>query len=157
MHASIPAWVPVLFLGLMVLGYRQSMTRTVRPAALLGLALGMFGLSLYGVIAAFGPAVPALVLWAAGYAAAGYVGMRLLASSPMAAVGPLVRIPGSWVPMMLLLGIFTAKFVLGFAAGVHAGFLHDLWFVAAMSGLLGALSGGFGARALAVQRVARAA
>jgi hypothetical protein len=62
--------------------------------------------------------------------------------------------PGSWVPLMLLLGIFAAKFALGLAAAVHSSLLQQTGFGAAMGGLLGALSGGFGGRALAVQRAA---
>lgn len=157
MTASIPVWVPVFFLVLLFLGYRQSLARTVRPTTLVALALAMFGLSLYGVIATFGPVGQALVLWAAGYAGAVFIGTRLVSSSRMAVVGSSVRVPGSWVPLVLFLSIFAVKFALGFAAGVQSPVLHSVWFVAAMSAVLGALSGGFGARALAVHRVANAA
>jgi hypothetical protein len=46
MIASIPVWVPVLFLVLLTLGYRQSLARTVRPGTLVVIALAMFGFSL---------------------------------------------------------------------------------------------------------------
>lgn len=157
MTASIPVWVPVVFLALVFLGYRQSFARTVRPNTVAGLALAMWGFSLYGVVAAFGPVGLALGLWAAGYAAVAFMGARLVASGRMAVVGPSVRIPGSWVPLALLLSMFAAKFALGFAAGVQSPVLQSAGFVAAMSAVLGALSGGFGARALAVHRVARSA
>ena len=45
-----------------------------------------------------------------------------------------------------------AKFVLGFAQGVHAPVLQQPLFIAGMSAVLGAFSGGFGSRALAVHR-----
>lgn len=157
MAASIPAWVPVVFLVLLLLGYRQSLTRTVRPSALVAIALAMFGFSLYGVIAAFGLVALALVLWAGGYGAAAFIGAGLVSTSRMAVVGSSVRLPGSWVPLALLLSIFAAKFTLGFAAGVHSPVLHSTWFVAAMSCVLGTLGGGFSARALAVHRFASTA
>jgi len=142
------------FLLLLGLGYRQSMPRRVRPGASLAMALGMFGLSLYGIATAFGAAPLALLAWAAGYALAAMAGARLRAASGMVAAGSSVRMPGSWVPMALMLGIFAAKFALGFAAGVRSPLLHEPWFVAAMGAVLGALSGGFAARAVAVYRAA---
>jgi len=157
MTASIPVWVPVVFLALVLLGYRQSFARTVRPTAVAGTALAMWGFSLYGVVAAFGAVGWALGLWAAGYAGVAFMGTRLIASGSMAVVGSSVRIPGSWVPLALMLGIFTAKFALGMAASVHSPVLQSAGFVAVMSAVLGALSGGFGARAMAVHRVARSA
>lgn len=157
MLAFIPAWVPAVLLGLLALGWRLSRTRTVRPAALAAIALAMFAFSLFGVASAFGVDPVALLVWVAAYAAAAIGGARLVSPAGMARVGALVRVPGSWLPMALLVGIFAAKFVLGFAAGVRSPVLHDPVFVLAMSAALGLLSGGFGARAMAVHRFARAA
>jgi hypothetical protein len=155
--ASIPVWVPAVLLGLLALGWRLSRTRTVRPAVLVAIPVAMFGFSLAGVASAFGVDLPALLVWVAAYAAAAIGGARLVSPAGMARVGALVRVPGSWLPMGLLIGIFAAKFVLGFAAGVHSPVLHDPMFVLAMSATLGLLSGGFGARAVAVHRFVRAA
>lgn len=154
MFAYIPVWVPLVLLLLVVLGLRQARTREVRPGLLVGVAVAMFGFSLFGVVSAFGAAPAALLPWAAAYGAAAFWGARRVPLRGMARVGTAVRVPGSWVPLALMLGIFGAKFLLGSAAGVHAGFLHELWFVAAMSVVLGLLSGGFGARAVAVRRFA---
>ena len=60
MTSFIPPWVPLVLLGLIVLGYRQSNTRLVAPATLTGVALGMFVFSLYGVVSAFGASPLAL-------------------------------------------------------------------------------------------------
>lgn len=152
MMAFIPVWVPVVFLPLLVIGYRQSVTRTVRPGVLVGVALVLLAISFYGVIAAFGPVLLAGGLWTLGYAASVAVGSSLIRSERMALVDSAVSVPGSWVPLVLMMGIFSAKFALGVAAGVKAPLMHSPAFVAGMSGLLGALSGGFGARAVAVYR-----
>ena len=65
MLASIPVWVPILLLGLVFLGYRQSLPRTVKPGTLVAVALAMFAFSLYGVVGTFGAEPLALLLWAA--------------------------------------------------------------------------------------------
>jgi hypothetical protein len=154
MTASIPAWVPVLFVALAFLGYRLSLPRTVRPAKLLLIALAMFAWSLYGLVGSFGLAPLALLLWALGYGAALTLGVRYFSAQGLTAVGDQVRMPGSWVPLGLLMGIFSVKFVLGAAMAMRAPMLHDLAFIAGVSLVLGTLSGGFGARALAALRCA---
>jgi hypothetical protein len=156
MSASIPLWAPAVLLLLVGVGYRQSRARTVRPATMIAVATGMLVFSLYGVAAAFHGAAAALVSWVAGYALAITTGNRLVSLDDMGVAGNAVRIPGSWVPLALMLGIFAIKFVLGFAEAVHSPLLHSVLFIAAMSGSLGAISGMFGARAVAVHRVARA-
>jgi hypothetical protein len=156
MLSSIPFWVPLLFVVLLFLGYRESLPRTVKPATLVGIALAMLGFSLYGVVSTFGPEPLALLLWVSGYIVAVVLGARHFASRGLVAVGTSVRIPGSWVPLVLFLSIFAAKFTLGFASGVRSPLLLSAAFIATMSGLLGALSGGFGARALAIHRFAAA-
>jgi hypothetical protein len=155
--ASIPAWVPVLFIGLAVLGYRQSFARVVKPAVLVAIALAMAAYSLYGVVGIFGASALALLAWAKGYALVLALATPRVAAGGLSMVGAAVRMPGSWAPMGLILGIFAARFVLGAAVALDTPLLHSAWFVAAMAGALGALSGGFGARALAVHRFASAA
>lgn len=157
MLSHIPLWVPAVFLLLTALGYRLSVTRVVRPGVSLGTAAAMLGFSAYGVLAAFGTEAAALGLWALGYALALLGGARLVPSRGMAVVAAGVRVPGSWVPMGLLLGIFMVKFALGFAVGVHSPLVHSAWFVTAASAALGMLSGAFGARAVVVHRFARGA
>jgi hypothetical protein len=157
MSNAVPLWVPVVFLLLLALGYRQSATRNVRPGTVVAIALAMLAFSLYGVVSAFGSAPVALLAWALGYALAVVGGARLFASAGMAAAGAFVRVPGSWAPLALVLSIFAAKFALGFAAGVRSPLVHEAWFGGTMAAVLGTLSGGFAARAVAVHRVASTA
>lgn len=154
MTASIPAWVPVLFVALAFLGYRLSMPRTVRPGKLLLIALAMLAWSLYGLVGQFGLAPLALLLWVLGYGAALTLGARYFSAQGLTAVGDRVHMPGSWVPLALMMGIFSARFVLGAATAMHSPMLHDAAFIAGTSLVLGVLSGGFGARALAALRCA---
>jgi hypothetical protein len=157
MTASIPAWPFFLFAGLVLLGYRQSRDRVVQPGTLAKVALAMLALSLYGVTAAFGASLVPVLAWALGFAAAVFLGAPLLAPRGLAKEGAAVRMPGSWVPMGLMLGIFMTKFGLGFATGMGAHVLKEVWFVAMVSAVLGLFSGAFAARATAVHRFVRTA
>ncbi|MCE4556222.1 DUF6622 family protein [Roseateles cellulosilyticus] len=150
----MPLWPFAILAILMLVGWRQSRDRVVRPSTLVKVALGMLALSLYGVLTAFGANLVPLLAWAAGFAACVKLGGQLLAPRGLSHEGAAVRVPGSWWPMGLMMGIFIAKFALGFATGVDAHVVHETWFIAAMSLLFGLLSGAFSARAKAVQRFA---
>lgn len=150
MPYAIPTWVPAVLFLLIFLGYRQSTTRAVRPGTAVGVAIAMFAFSFYGVSAAFGASPLAFAAWAVGYALSAVFGSRWFASRGMVRDGAAVRVPGSWVPMGLMLGIFAAKFVLGVVHGIGLPVEHQPGFVALMSSCFGLLSGGFGARAIAI-------
>ena len=155
--SSIPFWPFAVLAGLVMLGYRQSQDRVVRPGMLAKVALAMLALSLYGVTTAFGAHMVPVLAWAVAFAAAVFIGGPLFAPRGLAKEGAAVRMPGSWVPMGLMLGIFMTKFGLGFATGMGAHVLQEVWFIAAMSAVLGLFSGAFAARATAVHRFVRAA
>ncbi len=157
MTASLPVWPFFLLAGLVMLGYRQSRDRIVQPGTLAKVALAMLALSLYGVTAAFGAHMMPVLAWALAFAAAVFFGGPLLAPRGLAREGEAVRMPGSWVPLGLMLGIFMTKFGLGFATGMGAHVLQEVWFAAVVSAVLGMFSGAFAARAVAVHRFFRAA
>jgi hypothetical protein len=156
MTASLPLWPFAILAGLVVLGIRQSRDRIVEPGAMARMALAMLVFSLYGVTAAFGVEPLPLLAWALGFAASMVLGAPVLAPRGLAREGNAVRLPGSWLPLGLMVGIFVAKFALGFATGVGAHVVHEAWFIAVVSAILGMFSGAFAARAMAVQRFVRA-
>jgi hypothetical protein len=155
MNASIPVWPFAILVVLVALGYRQSQDRVVQPGTLTRLAMAMLALSLYGVISAFGAGLVPVLGWVAGSVAALRLGRPMFEPRGLAREGNAVRMPGSWLPLVLMIGIFVAKFVLGFATGVGAPVLQQTWFVAMMSAMLGLFSGAFAARARAVRRFAQ--
>jgi len=157
MHASMPHWPFFIFAGLLALGMRQSRDRLVQPAAVAVMALAMLGLSLYGITAAFGTEALPVLAWATGVVALLGSGGRLLTPKGLTRVGNAVHMPGSWVPLGLMMGIFSARFGLGFATGMGADLVHEPAFIVLMSLGLGLLSGAFALRAIAVQRALRRA
>jgi len=157
MTASLPVWPFAILAVLFVLGRRQARDRVVEPGTMVKVALAMLALSLYGVTAAFGAHVVPVLAWALGFAASVLLGGPVFAPRGLARQGSAVRVPGSWLPLALMLGIFVGKFALGFATGTGAPVVHEAWFAALMSTTFGLLSGAFAARAAAVVRFMHAA
>ncbi|QIE24899.1 DUF6622 family protein [Caballeronia sp. SBC2] len=154
-----PHWVWWLLAALISLGVKQMQSghRTLRAATVIPIA--MAALSFYGVVSVFAHESIALVAWAAAMLAA-------LAISLAAGVGSKVRwlaaeqrllVPGSWVPLMLMLGLFVIKFGANVALATHPDMSIDGIFAGSVSFAYGTFSGIFLARGLAMWRVARQA
>ncbi len=153
--SSLPLWPFVILAALVALGWRQSRERLVRPGTLARVALGMLALSLYGVTSAFGAALLPVLAWGLGFAAALGPAGAVFAPRGLSREGEAVRLPGSWLPLALMLGIFLSRFALGMATGTGSPLLHQAAFIATVSAALGLFSGAFAARARAVGRCAR--
>ncbi len=154
MLTHIPNWVFALLAGLVVLGFVQSRRREVTPSVSLALSVGLAAYSLWGVVSAFAGAVLPLVGWAAGMGLALTVASRALAPKGVVYLAERGRviIPGSWLPMALILGIFAVKFWLGYAAGTGAPVSPQSAIAVVAGALLGVLSGGFAVRGLTIWR-----
>lgn len=144
-----PYWVYPLFLGLIALGYLQSRPRDLAPAmvAILPLALGVF--SLTRVLAVFGPAPLGLAAWAAGTAAALLLNRALKqpAGARWSEATGTFRVPGSWVPLVLMMAVFFARYALAVSQVMTPDLVRTAAFTAAASFGFGLLSGVFLARA----------
>ena len=109
-----PPWVFVLFFALLALGYLQSRPRVVSPARLAILPAFFIAYSLYGVASAFGGDTPHLLAWASGIGAAvllgGMFGRR--AGARWDAAAQAFHVPGSWVPLALMMTVFFARYAI---------------------------------------------
>jgi hypothetical protein len=119
----------------------------------------MTSLSFYGVMSVFAQQSIALAAWAAAVLAA-------VALSHAVGVGNKTRwlaceqrllVPGSWVPMMLILGLFVIRFGANVMLAIHPDLSIDRLFAILVSFAYGAFSGIFLARGLAMWRIARQA
>jgi hypothetical protein len=156
MFTHIPLWVFAVLALLLALGYLQSRTRQVNPTVLRFVALGFLAYSLWGVVGSFGPGWLSLAPWFLGLAVA-VLGTRASFWAQGASLVPNTRrvlVPGSWLPLALMLSIFAVKFALGFAAGAGTPVISGSLAAAACALVLGLLSGLFAARARAVASVA---
>ncbi|WP_374673235.1 DUF6622 family protein [Ideonella sp.] len=154
MLSHVPAWVYGVLLALLALGLLFSRPRAVRPVVPALTALGFGAYSLYGVISSFGASPGSLVPWALGLVASmvgsrpwvGPVGMSRVPGSSR------VLVPGSWLPLALMMGIFALKFFVGIVHGARLPLGALAGFGPAVSLVLGLCSGVFMARALNVRR-----
>jgi len=145
-----PLWVLPLFLGLLALGYLQSRPRDLQPirVAILPLALGAY--SLARVLADFGPAPAHLAAWTAGGAAAILLNLALKqpAGARWSDANGTYHVPGSWLPLALMLAMFFARYALAAGLAMRPALILAPGFAAGVCFALGLLGGMFLARAL---------
>jgi hypothetical protein len=151
-----PAWVWGLLAALTALGLSQAREREVGLARVTLLPLAMVALSLGGVLSAFGPAPVALGGWIAGLGLALVLGARFVpvrnaAWSPQTAT---LHVPGSWLPLALILGLFALKYTAGVNLALHPRLAGDPGFASLCSLAYGGFSGLFLAQALSLRALA---
>jgi hypothetical protein len=152
-----PHWVWGILAALIVIGFKQTLPRRRSVRSSTSLPLLMAILSLYGVASAFSRQPLALIAWVGGAAIALWLAqsLRVWGEIRWLPQERSVLMPGSWLPLALLLGLFMIKFAVAVALSTTPSLAVDAG-SAGMAGLLyGGFSGLFLARTLAVWRVVR--
>ena len=152
-----PSWVFVLFFVLLAFGYYQSKDRVVNRNKVTILPAVMVVLSFYGVLSVFGSTPFALSSWLAGVAITVYLGLKFANSSGVsfATETRSFSVPGSWLPLALMMAIFFTKYAVGVILARKFPIAGELAFIGSISLIYGLLSGVFLARAVAILRTAR--
>lgn len=153
--AGTPHWVWALLGGLLVLGLSQLRTRRTGLARALALPLSMSALSLYGTVNAFGVSAPVLACWALAAALALALSLRrpLPAGARYEAARREFEQPGSWVPLLLILGIFCTKYAVGVLLALHPEQHANTSLALPVAALYGFFSGLFAGRSLRLLRL----
>ena len=155
---NTPLWVWGLLAALLALGLSQARGRRVGLMRMALLPLVMVGLSVWGMVAAFGHSPLfgyVLLAWASGAA----LMLALLASqaSPAGtrydAASRSFQVPGSWVPLALILGIFLTKYIVGVDLAMQASLANDGQYTLIIGALYGLFSGIFAGRAARMWRL----
>lgn len=156
---NTPSWVWGLLATLVALGFSQIATRRVSTLRMGLMPVAMTGLSLWGTVSAFSQSPLfgyALLAWAAGAALmVGLIGPR--AAAPGASYDAGTRsfnVPGSWLPLALILGIFLTKYGVGVELAMQPALAHDGQYSLIVGGLYGLFSGTFAGRAARMWRLA---
>lgn len=157
--ANTPVWVWALLLALLWLGFSQTRARSAGLPRILILPVVMTGLSLSGTISSFGVAPMILLTWIAATAIMVWLVSRRPAPAPTRynRNTDLFLLPGSWMPMALILGIFSIKYVVGATLAMRPELAKGIEFSATIAALYGALSGVFIARAARLWKLRRQA
>jgi len=148
--AHTPRWVFVLFAALVWLGAKQLLAGSVSLTRVTVMPIAMTGLSIYGVLSAFGDSPMALMAWAAAAALMLWTVLQrpLAAGTRYDTATRKFQVAGSAVPLVLMMGIFFTKYVVGVLLVMHPELKHQLGFALGISALFGGFSGIFSARAL---------
>ena len=156
--ANTPKWVFVLFAALLWLGLNQLLTRKIQLTRVTLIALGMGAFSFYGAASAFAANPMALLAWLVAMALAAAVVMQrpLPAATRYDPASQRLTVPGSAVPLALMMGIFFTKYAVGVSLAMQPVLATHLDFALAVSTLYGVFSGIFAARAARLWRLAMA-
>ena len=151
-----PVWVWAVLAKLVVVGLWQTRARQMGVLRVTVLPLVMIALSLGGVLSVFAHLPAAIGGWAAGVGAALAFGRNLVTVrgahwSPRTAA---LHVPGSWLPLTLVLVLFAIKYVAAASLALHPLLATDAAFAGACCLGVGCLSGLFLARSLSLRSLA---
>jgi hypothetical protein len=143
--AHTPRWVFALFIALVVFGLQQTKTRGVTLQRLMLLPLAMLGLSFYGVWSTFEGSALGAACWLAAAVATAQASQIFNFARDVRYSADLRRfvMPGSWLPLALMMGIFFTKYGVGIALAQHAELRAVGSFVVIISLVYGFWSGMF--------------
>lgn len=158
---NTPSWVWGLLAALLALGISQVRGRTASMTRIAVMPVAMIGLAVYGMVSAFGNSPNlASVLGAWLLAALATIAVVLQFRLPEATrFDPITRtfdIPGSFVPLLLILGIFLTKYIVGVEVAMKPPLASDPQYTLVVGALYGAFNGVFTGRSLRLLRLARA-
>ena len=148
----VPIWVFPLLVGLIVLGWSQTRSRTMPLWRALVLPLVMTVMSPLAVLASAGVLLVALPAWLLGWLLPVVLAGHRARPARLQIDAGRITVPGSWWPMVLILSIFVARFVVGATLGVNPALADSAALSLAIGLVYGLLSGAFIARVIPLLR-----
>ena len=143
-----PTWVWALLAALIALGLSQARKRSASLARIAITPVAMTALSIWGTVAAFGGSPQfgqAFMAWSA-MAAASLAAVAPFSPPAGTRYDPATRsftLPGSWIPMLLIVGVFLTKYVVGVELALQPPLAHDGTYMLAVATIYGVFSGIF--------------
>jgi hypothetical protein len=150
-----PVWVWGLLIALLALGFSQTRQRDLQPWRLLMLPLTLLGLGLWSMAPGFMAFPLSALVWVAALG----VGVALLAGRPARAgtrwlpAEQRLRLPGSWMPMLLILATFLLRYAANVGMALNPGWRSAPWLLLPLALLYGGLSGIFLGRSVSLLRL----
>jgi hypothetical protein len=141
-----PTWVWGLLAGLLALGLSQLRDRSAGLARVSIMPVAMSVLAVSGTFSAFGSTplfAAAIAVW---FATAATAIAMVLPTDAGARYDPATRryaLPGSVVPLLLIVGVFLVKYVVGVELAMAPHLVEDTQYAMTVAALYGAFSGIF--------------
>lgn len=154
---STPSWVWSLATGLAVLGASQLKGRQASLARVSLMPVVMTSFSVWGTLSAFGGSpllAQAIGAWSAAAVAVFALVARLPTQARYDADARRYAIPGSVTPLLLMVGIFLVKYVVGVDLAMAPQLIRDPTYALTVAGLYGAFTGLFVGRAARLWKLA---
>lgn len=154
---STPTWVWGLLATLLAVGFSQVRDRTASLARVSFMPLSMGTFSAWGTLSALGSSpllAQALVLWLAAAAVTFALLAPGRAKAGYDAATRTFSLPGSFVPLLLIVGIFLVKYVVGVELAMAPRLMQDTQYALTVAGVYGAFTGIFVGRAARLWRLA---
>ena len=144
-----PSWVFGLFVLLIAFGLQQTRSRNVNAALAYLLPLGMIGLSLFGIHSSFGMEPAPVAIWAMGLLIVTGIRFKYFRDERVTftRASRSFFIPGSWIPLCVIVAIFITKYAFAIMRALHAEMAGTDAFIAVFSLAYGCYSGYFSSRA----------
>lgn len=138
-----PTWVWLLLAGLCIVGYLQTKTREVSAARLMLLPLAMVVWSVVTTYQQLGAQLITLAAWSIGLvlSCALFIQLSPAHQNDYKPQNARFVVAGSWIPLMLILGIFMTKYGMTVSLTLRPQLQESLNFVLSMSTVLGIFSG----------------
>jgi len=151
-----PVWVWGLLAALVAYGWSQTRPREMSVTRVTVVPLVLLALSFAGVVSTFAHATVAILAWGAGVGAAIALGRRFVKvrGANWSAETGLLHVPGSWLPMTLMVALFLIKYGVGVTLAMNHTMAGSTVFGACCGLAYGSFSGLFAARALALRSLA---
>lgn len=131
MMSSIPAWVYLLFIGLLYLGIKRGFTTTMKVKQLVILPIALLWLSLHGLLQSFPMTYHTIWSYILGIAIGCGLGFLHLKRIQIRADKKrgLIEIPGDWTYLGLIMAIFIIEFIIHYLMAVANSITHVPLFV----------------------------
>ena len=148
------AWVYVLFVALLGLGWMQSRDRVVPYFRAFVLPCMMVLFSMYGVASAFGMGI-GVIAWSIGMMIVMALGIRIKTFYNAIYIEErnAFAIKGSWLWLALMMVIFWLKFAVGVVLAKELKIVSEPWFILGISLCYGLLSGIFLVRVIILWKI----
>lgn len=150
-----PKWVFILFFFLLILGLVQTKDRDISFVKAMILPFVMVVLSFLGAVSAFGLTLYTIISWALGLKLGSSLNyfLKLPRGSYYKKDEKLFFIKGSFIPLILIMGIFFTKYFVGVVTAKEFSFIYELETIAIISLIYGFFSGMFFGRFLVLRKL----